>query len=157
MVMNLYRPFVNFKTIGGMAVERDRHHRRLPPRAPLGPAHGGGEAFELFGRNNIAVARSAASVTRDLVAKADLLVGRLTGGSGELGRSFGSSQQRGWQQQPSVSESVRQDFVAAPAPGEDLEHFSASCPSGSRMPSSSADQQLQFEAFNWTTTDFLVL
>ncbi|KAK7737341.1 hypothetical protein SLS53_006644 [Cytospora paraplurivora] len=135
---------------------------------PLGPstaaarraAHRAVEAFELFGRNNIAVARSAASVTRDLVAKADLLVGRLMGSSAELGRPFGSSQQQMQQaattngQQPSVSEAAaRQDFVSAPAPRVDLEN-PASCPPSSRIPSSSADQQSQFEAFSWTTTDF---
>ncbi|KAJ5889080.1 hypothetical protein N7495_009121 [Penicillium taxi] len=39
-------------------------------------------AFEIFGSNNVAVSRSAASVARDLVAKADVLINGLWSGLG---------------------------------------------------------------------------
>lgn len=115
---------------------------------PLGPstatarraAHRAVEAFEMFGRNNVAVARSAASVTKDLVAKADLLVARLTdfGGLGP----FDSQQQH---QKSSVSETARQDLV--PAPRLDQGHASP------------ADQQFQFQSGNGTNdlSDFMDL
>ncbi|ROV90645.1 hypothetical protein VMCG_10039 [Cytospora schulzeri] len=118
---------------------------------PLGPstaaarraAHCAVEAFELFGRNNVAVARSAASVTRDLVAKADLLVARLTG-FGEPG--LVGSHQKQQQQQAAVD---GKSSLAETGEQQDLVQGHASGLLGHT--SSPVDQHSLFQTFNGTT------